>query len=134
MAYPCIAIWRLLSLLYCRCLCFFLLLLFFFDFVFIQLRKISRIGKTTNSAWHGMAWCGAPLPKLLVHTFISHWNVYLSFSLCVQACVTHIFLENNFMLHDIRVVRFPSSHNFYLFLNDSAAAVGMSFKIFMVMR
>lgn len=64
--------------------------------------------------------------------------------MCVR--VTHIyFSENNFMLHDIRVVRFPSSHNFYLFLNDStaaatpvaiaaAAAVGLSFKIFMVMR
>lgn len=66
--------------------------------------------------------------------------------------VSHIyFWENNFMLHDIRVVRFPSSHNFYLFLNDSAAvattttpvaiattyagaAVRSSFKIFMVMR
>lgn len=111
--------------------------LFLFRFIsilfilpFIQLWKIfkNRQNHEQRVSW---LWCEAHSLKLLV---------------CVCVRVSHIyFSENNFMLHDIRVVRFPSSHNFYLFLNDSAAAaattpvaiaaaVGLSFKIFMVMR
>lgn len=137
---------------------FFLALSFRLHFCLYSTAENFENRQNHKQCARGMAWSEAKRIAFCLNFFCSH--IYFALgcvrcALCVVR-VSHIyFSENNFMLHDIGAVRFPSSHNFYLFLNDSTVAaaaaaatttpvvtaagaaggaVWLSFKIFMVMR
>lgn len=121
----------------------FFISMFCFILPFIQLWKFfeHRQNHKQRVAWRVMR-NEARLLKLLVwHTFISHWDM------CVCVCHTYIFRKIILCFMTWELFVFPSSHSFYLFLNDSTAAaaavttpvasaatVGLPYKIFMVMR